>query len=503
MGLFALIKKPKGGGYWLLDLIQNSGEDFLSNNKQKQTILQSVLVCLDVKETFNELSLSPSPHFKVICLVTFKKLAKNNPHEVLTWPELSSTNEAILWCKQALEAALLQIEKLNINNLCKVEFNIIMPTIAMERLGLPFNKERWRIVLDNLLAENQDINNRLKDLVPSLRGFLLFEDDSNPADNYQLIKQAETMLKNQSLNKQGYDLKEDEQNEIASLITKHRENCHLMSLYGDDFLLKATDRIFGHYNCLGAITGRFSCHDTNLLALPNYQPFQDCIRPKKGRQIIHFDYNAFEIRILAALSKDSALTKILEDGHDIHSMVAEQIFNVKVSKTENVNYRDQAKVLNFGIIYGMGEKALALKLNVSLNEARELLEQYFKQFVRVKNFLLNLEEEAKDLGYVKTALNRRGYINKKEFNNRVARNFPIQGSGADIIKLAMCLVYKDLNEHKLDAHIINVVHDELVIECDQEALEETSKVVRNGMEKAFINIFQNIPIEVNQEVSSL
>lgn len=478
--LLALIKNPKHS-YWLLNLTKNSSEIFSSINNK--IINDNILICLDVKETFKDLSLSPSPSIKTICLATVKKLLKSNYQEDIRWPQLSSADEAILWCKQAISTAFLQIEKLDIVNLCKIENRVIIPTITMENAGLPFDKIKWKKSLELIYQENKNINNQLKDLLPKEDGFLLFNNEDLNNDSYHHYQRAVS-----TINKENIDPK------IALLIKKYQKNLRLITLYGEDFLSKINDRIFGHYNPLGTITGRFSCRDINLLGLPNYPFFQDCIQAKEGRQIIHFDYNAFEMRILAGLSNDKELINILSANKDIHSLVAKKIFKVNVSKTLNNHLRNQAKILNFGIIYGMSEKTLALKLNLSLTQAKELLEQYFAQFADIKNFLLSKEIEAKKLGYVNTVLNRKHYL--EEFNHRIARNYPIQGSGADIIKLAINLVYNDLMA--INASIINVIHDEIMVECDMKMIDEVSLIVKNGMSKAFSNIFSHIPISIGE-----
>ena len=265
----------------------------------------------------------------------------------------------------------------------------------------------------------------------------------------------------------------------------------MISTFGEGFLSKVhKNRLRGNFVPLGSASGRFACHEPNLLALPNQPLFQACLVPESGQVILHFDYGAFELRILAALSQDKTLLAIFNDNRDIHSMVAKAVFNTPVSKSENAHLRDQAKILNFGIIYGMGEQALAQQLKISRTQANLLLHNYFARFKKVHEFLLSLEEYALQKGYIKTALGRRIYLPQDAMKDvrhckRVARNAPIQGTGADIVKLALCKVFKRLYYEDTNARIVNVVHDELVIECAEKHMHDISALVKKEMESAF------------------
>lgn len=495
-GLIGLIEKPDGG-HWFLDLNECVAGDFINSLEQRKAITQNLLVCVDAKATLKTLLLTPSPSLRIICLSTIKKLIGKSIHETISLPDFSSGHEALAWCKQAMAAALSLVDKLEMTTLCQLESRVISATMAMEEQGLPFDKEQWCRALKHFYAENHGIKQRLESLLVKDDGFLLFGPNPIDLNNHQAVKEALEKVLGKKLTSTSQSSLKDIDHEAAQLIIQYREHARMQSTYGEDFLAKITDRLRGTFTPLGSASGRFSCHDPNLLALPNHPAFQACLKPNPARRIIHFDYGAFELRILAALSNDQALVDIFAANQDIHSMVASRVFNIEVSKTNNVHLRDQAKVLNFGIIYGMGEHALAQQLKIALSEAKELLHNYFKQFATVDNFLRGLESFAKRHGYVKTALNRRAYLEGDDFNPRVARNVPIQGTGADIIKLALCRVYQRFEHEKLDACIINVVHDELVIECAENNVDAASSMVKHEMEQAFSVFLPHVPAEIS------
>jgi DNA polymerase I len=500
--LIALAKKSHQQGYWLMDLVDHTVKDFHNTAEEQDFLARNLTVFVDAQSAFLSLELLPSPAWRIICLNTIKKLIAKSVHETASAPDFDSGKSALAWFNQALGTAFSHIDKLEMTALADLECRVVVSTIAMESMGIPFNQDKWRIALSQFAKESSVIKERLTGLLVKPNGFLLFGPEPIDLNNHQAVKAALETVLGQKLSSTGQSSLKDIDHEAAKLVMQYREHSRMESAYGEDFLKKIHDgRIRGHFTPISSASGRFSCHDPNLLALPNHPQFQACIEPAPGRQIIHFDYGAFELRILAALSQDEVLIDIFSRNQDIHSMVASAVFNTEVSKTTNIHLRDQAKVLNFGIIYGMGEHALAKQLKITMTEAKSLLHNYFKRFNKVHTFLSSLETHAQQYGYVKTALGRRGYIDDgqedKGYGSRIARNLPIQGTGADIVKLAMCRVYKRLHSENPKAHLINLVHDELVVECPQGEATKVSAMVKQEMEQAFLAVLPEVPAEVS------
>ena len=210
---------------------------------------------------------------------------------------------------------------------------------------------------------------------------------------------------------------------------------------------------------------------------------------KEGYSFIDADYSQIELRILASLAEDEEMIKAFNSGDDVHASTAMQIFGVTKEEVTPL-MRARAKAVNFGIVYGQGDFSLGQDLGITKKEAKEYIDKYFEKFPKIKEYLHNLVESAQNEGYAKTIYNRRRYLPEiasknfhvRSFNERVAMNMPIQGTAADIIKLAMISVYHKLKEKK--SNLILQVHDELLIEVANEELEEVKEIIKTSMEEA-------------------
>jgi DNA polymerase-1 len=224
----------------------------------------------------------------------------------------------------------------------------------------------------------------------------------------------------------------------------------------------------------------------------------------KGSFIVSADYSQIELRILAHLSKDKALTEAFMEDRDIHAYTASLIFGLDEKKVSE-EQRSQAKTVNFGIVYGMSAYGLSKSLNIEVEKAQAFIDSYFERYPKVKAFIEDSIEEARTNGFVTTLLNRRRYIpeinseniNIRNFAERTAINTPIQGTAADLIKLAMAGIEDELSKHGYKSLMILQVHDELVFEAPKEELEDLKKMVKDRME----NIVKlEVPIRVNISV---
>jgi DNA polymerase-1 len=256
-----------------------------------------------------------------------------------------------------------------------------------------------------------------------------------------------------------------------------------------------------------AITGRLSSTEPNLQNIPVRLPLGRRLRkvflPSPGQILLDADYSQIELRILAHYAMDDLLIYAFKEHHDIHTLTAAQVFDLPVERVTSLE-RSRAKEVNFGIVYGMSDYGLSENLGISRKEAKLYIDNYFKKYPNVKKYLDDTIEKCRSLGYVTTLLNRKRYIpdihsknfNIRSFAERAAMNTPIQGSAADIIKIAMVRVYRDLKEGGFRSRLILQVHDELLIDCVPDELEAVEVLLKRDMEKA---IQLEVPLEIDMK----
>jgi DNA polymerase-1 len=299
-------------------------------------------------------------------------------------------------------------------------------------------------------------------------------------------------------------------NPIINKVMDYREKVKLKNTYIDvlpNLIDPEDNRIHTTYNQLGTTTGRISSSDPNLQNIP--------VRTELGRQIrkafvpgqgydylLSSDYSQIELRILAHLSEDEKLIDIFNKNGDIHTFTASEIFGVDI-KDVTEELRRKAKAINFGIIYGMTEYGLKSRLSINEDEAREYINLYFKRYPKVKSYINFLIKEAYKKGFTTTLFGRKRYISElgssngrlRSLGERLAVNTPIQGTAADIMKLATVKLYNDIRDNEIDANILLQVHDELVLEIKNKDLEDIKKIVRNAMENC-VNLKVAIKVDI-------
>jgi DNA polymerase-1 len=257
----------------------------------------------------------------------------------------------------------------------------------------------------------------------------------------------------------------------------------------------ATGRLHTSYSQTVAATGRLSSHDPNLQNIPIRRELGKAIRqgfvPRAGWKFLAADYSQIELRLLAHLSGDPAFVEAFLAGGDIHRQTAAIIFGVDLSAV-NSEMRSRAKTINFATIYGQGAHALSRQIKVEYAEAREFIDTYFKRFAGVRAFLDASVASARERGYVETILGRRSYIpelndrnfNIRAFGERLAQNSPIQGSAADLIKVAMIRLHAAMREAGLESRMLLQVHDELVFEAPPGEIDALKALVTTAMTTA-------------------
>ncbi|GAW92403.1 DNA polymerase I [Calderihabitans maritimus] len=299
--------------------------------------------------------------------------------------------------------------------------------------------------------------------------------------------------------------------EIVARILEYRQLVKLKSTYVDGIkalINPATGKVHTTFNQTVTATGRLSSTEPNLQNIPIRLEAGRRIRkvfvPSPGRLLLTADYSQVELRILAHMSRDVNLIKAFQQGEDIHSRTAAEVFDVSLEQVTR-EMRRRAKAVNFGIVYGISEYGLARDLGISRQEARSYIERYFQRYRGVKEWIERTIAEARQNGYVTTLYNRRRYLpdlfssnrNIRSFGERTAVNTPIQGSAADIIKLAMVRVNARLKENNFQTNMILQVHDELVFDVPKEEVKEVAEIVRQSMERVAT---LEVPLKVDIKV---
>ena len=286
------------------------------------------------------------------------------------------------------------------------------------------------------------------------------------------------------------------EHELPSLILQHRSMGKLKSTYTDKLPMMIdsnTQRVHTSYHQAVAVTGRLSSSDPNLQNIPirsiEGRRIRQAFVADEGNKLLAADYSQVELRIMAHLSEDAALLKAFNDGADIHTATAAEVLGVGLDQVESEDRR-RAKAINFGLIYGMSAFGLAKQLGVPRGEAQDYIDLYFSRYPGVKQYMDDIRENAKESGYVETVFGRRLYLpdingknhQRKQYAERTAINAPMQGTAADLIKMAMIALDKKLEGEKLSSRMIMQVHDELVFEVLESELVQLTELVKNTMQ---------------------
>jgi DNA polymerase-1 len=287
---------------------------------------------------------------------------------------------------------------------------------------------------------------------------------------------------------------------VVDWVLEYRELSKLKSTYVDALPQQVnpqTGRVHTSYNQAGSVTGRLASSDPNLQNIPIRTELGRRVRrafvAEPGNVLLSVDYSQVELRIVAHMSDDKTMLEAFRSGQDIHAATAAAVFEVPIEEVTK-EQRSRAKGVNFGLIYGMSAFGLSRYTDITLAEAEDFVEAYFEQFPGVKNYLEEMKKQAAEQEYVETLLGRRRYFpglrtqtnrNIRNREEREAINSPIQGTAADIMKIAMLRVPSALREAGLSAKMLLQVHDELVLECPVEELQQTADLVSKVMQEAY------------------
>lgn len=288
------------------------------------------------------------------------------------------------------------------------------------------------------------------------------------------------------------------EHEIIEYILEYRQLAKLNSTYIEGmipYINKNTGRIHSYFHQTVTATGRISSTEPNLQNIPTRieigKKLRKVFKPAENKIFLDADYSQIELRVLAHVSKDETMVDNFIHDEDIHAQAASRVFGVPLDEVTK-ELRSKAKAVNFGIVYGISDFGLAGQIHSSRKQAKQYIEQYLEKYNGIKTFMDEAVEDAKKKGYIETMYNRRRYIPEltsksymvRKFGERVAMNTPIQGTAADIMKIAMINVFRELKDRKLNSKIVLQVHDELLIETDIKEKEEVREILVNNMEHA-------------------
>ncbi len=401
------------------------------------------------------------------------------------------------------------IERDGLRRVLAIEGAAAVAFTQLELVGAPLDAEAWRHQLNMERAGAAEARRNLDRAFVSVANRDLFGGTTLNYDNDQEVLDALRKLgvRLESINREALRASG---HPAALAIAEYREHQKVVSTYGEGFLAhvhRKTKRLHPRFKSLGAITGRASCSDPNLQNIPAESVFRSCFRAPEGRRLITADYSAAELRILAEMSRDPVFINTLGSGGDLHAIVAQRLFKRPVSKSENPELRARAKAINFGLAYGMGAAGLAAQIGATIDEAERLLEGYFRAFPKIRGFLEDASKAALKRGVAETLAGRRYWFTdmRREGKDegslaRIAKNLPIQGTNADITKLAMARMVAAFAEAKLDATLVNMVHDELVVECAADATETVREVMVREMMSAGAELVRVVPMTVEAHV---
>lgn len=375
----------------------------------------------------------------------------------------------------------------------------LVPVLAkMERAGMLVDPDRLRSLSEGLATQITEAERSIRDLAgdetfnigsPMQLSHVLFDVMGLPTKGLKKTKRGYYSTNAKVLS----DLARD--HEIVRLILDWREKSKIKSTYLDTLgpLRRGDGRVHTTYNQTITATGRLSSSDPNLQNIPTRSELGRTVKTAfsagEGSVFLAVDYSQIELRLLAHLSGDEHLVRAFNEGEDFHAETAARVFGVPVSEV-TPDLRSRAKAVNFGIVYGQQAYGLSQSLHISMAEARDMIDRYYEAYPGVRTFLDNVVARAKQTGYAETMYGRRRHIPElkaknpqlRGFGERTAMNHPMQGTAADIIKIAMARVSRRLEEEGFAAHMILQVHDELDFECPVDEVERLTTMVRDVME---------------------
>lgn len=397
-----------------------------------------------------------------------------------------------------------------LEGVARLEFETVMPVAEMELTGFYLDVERWREQYDLVKLSQRKAADELQDLL------------SAGVAQASLFGRAEINLDSQAqvsaaLSNLGVPMPETtrawqlqplaEQYPVVGKLLEYRAVQKSATSFGEnilDFVRADTGRIHADFRQIGAPTGRFACSNPNLQQIPNDPAYRRCFRAPEGKKLVIADYSQIELRLLASFSEDARFIEAFVSGQDFHAAAAAQVFGV-AEKDVTTEQRSFAKRLNFGVVYGIGASRFAMMTGLSQQSAENTLRRYFASYPELDAWLRNAGRNVIETRTTRTGSGRmmRFRFNENDRQQvasaqRNAKNMPIQGTSADILKRAICLLHGELRD--TSGKLVNIVHDEIVVECNTTEAEETVERLSRVMRTAGEEYVKKVPVVVDAHI---
>ena len=415
----------------------------------------------------------------------------------------------------------------------EIEMKLIPVLIEMQNNGMPLNTNYLNDLDKEFTIKIKDIESKAKNITnkeinlnsPKQLSEILFEDLDLPKSKktksgYSTDSQSISDLKNKLYDKlkstENYNpTLEDSRNiQFLTLIQDYREISKLLSTYIKilpELVNEDTKRVHTKFNQSVTATGRLSSTEPNLQTIPKKSELGKLVRSSfaiknNDQELVSADYSQIELRVLAHFSKDENLINAFNDGEDIHNFTAAMMYNCKKEDVTS-QMRRISKILNFGVLYGLSPYGISRQTDLNVQQGKDFIEMYFTRFPAILNYIYKIKEDAKKTGYVSTFFGRKRYIQELKSNDkriqahgeRMAINMPIQGTAAEIIKLAMIKISNEISNSKISSKMLLQIHDELVFESNK----SDSKQLVNMLSNIMTNVVQLlVPLEINIEIGN-
>ncbi|MGZ5435717.1 MAG: DNA polymerase [Pyrinomonadaceae bacterium] len=407
-----------------------------------------------------------------------------------------------------------RIMSLGLKDCAKLEFDCVMPVVDIELTGFYMNKHRWLEQLAIVEERRGELANELQEMLGE--GAAQASLFGPPRANINLDSQQQVT---EALNRLGIPLPDSTRNwklqplalqyPVVAKLLEYRTMQKALTSYGQnmiEFINPKTGRLHADFRQIGAPTGRFACTNPNIQQVPHAAEYRRCFTGyPEGRQLIIADYSQIELRILAEFSGDEAFTNAFKSGADLHRVTAAQVFGVAEDQVTR-EQRDFAKRLNFGVVYGIGAQRFSMMTGLGVPEAESVLRRYFSTYRGLDTYLRESANRAVDEKQARTGSGRLVRFNydpsdrqQISMTQRNGKNAPIQGTSADILKRALRLLSDELRD--TSAQIVNIIHDEIVVEVNEGEAESVAAKVERAMISAGEEYVHSVPVTVESHIS--
>ncbi len=399
----------------------------------------------------------------------------------------------------------------DLERVAALEFDCLMPIAEMELNGVHLDETRWREQLDKVKIAQAKTADELQDMLSAgVAQASLFGRAEINLDSQAQVTDALVNLGVPVPNTtRAWELQPlAETYPVVAKLLEYRGVAKSLSSFGEnilEFIEQKTGRIHADFRQIGAPTGRFSCSNPNLQQIPHDKQYRRCFTAAEGKRLVIADYSQIELRILADFSGDERFIDAFVSGQDFHAATASQVFGVK-PKDVTDEQRSFAKRLNFGIVYGIGASRFGLMTGLSQNDAENTMRKYFGTFRKLDEYLRN---EGRRLLQERNARTGSGRLLRLRFDEndrqqtasarRYGINMPIQGTSADILKRSLRLLHDQMRG--TSARLVNIVHDEIIVECNADAAEATAAILENAMCSAGQEYITKVPVKVDVHVA--